>query len=319
MIFSTAVRISERSCCRLKRNKGLLAALFVMVLWGLLFPTVKLGYRVFGISGIGDTLAFAGFRFLVCGVLITVYAAVKMPGEFAALKKGWWQVLLSGLFAIVLHYACTYVGLQTTDGSKTAILKQLGAVFYICFAALFFPEDKLTLNKVGGLLLGIAGIFAINTDVSGFRFQMGDFLILGASFCTVFSNVISKKAFKTVTPIVLTGVSQVFGGVVLLAVGALAGGNVGKLIPTTAAQAGVFSLICAASVFSYCIWFLTVQKENLSKLFIIKFSEPLFAAVFGFFLLKENIFKLNYLVAFLLICGGILVANRKKKSCNIPS
>lgn len=51
--------------------------------------------------------------------------------------------------------------------------------------------------------MGILGIFAISTDLSGFHFQLGDLLILGASFCTVFSNVISKKAFKTVTPIVL--------------------------------------------------------------------------------------------------------------------
>lgn len=297
----------------LKKNKGLLVSFLVMLLWGLLFPTVKLGYRVFGIDTVGDTLAFAGFRFLVCGVIITVFAAIKMPEQFKPLKKGWPQVLLAGLFAIVLHYACTYVGLRTTDGSKTAILKQLGAVFYICFAALFFPEDKLTLSKIGGLILGILGIFAINTDLSGFHFQLGDLLILGASFCTVFSNVISKKAFKTVTPIVLTGVSQVFGGVVLLAVGALSGGNIANVIPGTAAQFGVFGMIATASVFSYCLWFMTVQKENLSKLFIIKFSEPLFAAVFGWILLGENIFKLNYLAAFVLICAGILVANYKKK------
>ena len=298
----------------MKKNKGLIASLLVMALWGLLFPTVKLGYRVFGIATIGDTLAFAGFRFLVCGAIITAFAAIKMPGGFRGLKKSWVMVLAAGLFAIVLHYACTYVGLRSTDGSKTAILKQLGAVFYICFAALFFPDDRLTLSKVLGLVLGIAGIFAINADASGFRIQLGDILILGASFCTVFSNVISKKAFKTVTPIVLTGVSQLFGGLVLLGVGCLSGGNALTVIPKTLPQFGVFGLIVFASVISYCVWFMTVQKENLSKLFIIKFSEPLFAAVFGWFILGENIFKLTYLAAFLLISAGIIVANQRKKT-----
>lgn len=297
----------------MKKNKALLVSFLVMILWGLLFPTVKLGYRVFGIESVGDTLAFAGFRFLVCGVIITAFAAITMPGDFKALKTTWWQVLLSGVFAIVLHYACTYIGLRTTDGSKTAILKQLGAVFYICFAALFFPEDKLTLPKVGGLILGILGIFAINADVSGFHFQIGDFLILGASFCTVFANVISKKAFKAVTPIVLTGVSQIFGGIVLLIAGILSGGSVTTVLPATAVQFGVFGLIVTASVISYCLWYMTVQKENLSKLFIIKFSEPLFAAVFSWILLGENIFRIEYALAFLLISGGILVANMKKK------
>jgi len=282
-----------------------------MILWGLLFPTVKLGYRVFGIESVGNTLSFAGFRFLVCGLIITGFAAIKMPKEFKNLKQGWWKVLLAGLFAIILHYAFTYVGLRTTDGSKTAILKQLGAVFYICFAALFFPDDKLTVTKIIGLILGIAGIFAINANMSGFQFQIGDLLILGASFCTVFSNVISKKAFNQVTPIVLTGVSQVFGGVVLLIVGECSGGSFLTVLPKTLPQFGVFTMIVVASVISYCLWFMTVQKENLSKLFIIKFSEPLFAAVFSWILLGENIFRLEYLVAFLLISGGILVANSK--------
>ena len=300
----------------MKKNKGLTVSIFVMILWGLLFPTVKLGYRVFAVTSVGDTLAFAGLRFLICGIIITAFAAVRTPSDFSGLKRGWLQVLLAGLFAIILHYAFTYVGLRTTDGSKTAILKQLGAVFYICFAALFFPEDKLTLSKIGGLILGILGIFAINANTSGFHFQTGDFLILGASFCTVFSNVISKKAFKTVTPIVLTGISQIFGGIILLLVGSAAGGHPLSLIPTTLPQLGVFSMIVTASVVSYCLWFITVQKENLSKLFIIKFSEPLFAAAFSWLLLKENIFRIEYLIAFILISGGILVANIKATSKN---
>ena len=205
------------------------------------------------------------------------------------------------------------MGLRSTDGSKTAILKQLGAVFYICFAALFFPEDKLTWGKVAGLVLGIGGIFAINAGGGSLRLQLGDWLILGASFCTVFSNIVSKKAFKTVEPMVLTGVSQLFGGVVLLAVGLACGGNIGTVIPKTLPQLGVFAMIVTASVVSYCLWFMTVQKENLSKLFIIKFSEPLFAAVFGWMILGEDIFKLSYLASFLLICTGILIANRKPK------
>ena len=110
----------------------------------------------------------------------------------------------------------------------------------------------------------------------------------------------------------LTGVSQIFGGAVLLAVGLLWGGNIGTVVPKTLPQLGVFAMIVTASVFSYCLWFMTVQKENLSKLFIIKFAEPLFAAVFGWVLLGEDIFKASYLASFLLICAGILIANRKK-------
>ncbi len=280
-----------------------------MLLWGLLFPAVKIGYREFGISEVGDILSFAGLRFLICGFLITAFAAVRTPKDMKALRKHWHMVLLSGLFAIILHYGFTYMGLFLTDGSKTAILKQLGAVFYICFAALFFADDRLTWQKVAGLALGIGGILVINVDVSGIKLQPGDLLIVAASFCTVFSNITSKKVFQHVEPVLSTGISQLFGGFVLLIAGLMSGGELQTVLPETGEQAMILAVILAASVISYCLWFLMVQKEKLSKLFMIKFSEPLFAAIFGWLLLGENILNANYLAAFLLISAGIAVAN----------
>lgn len=292
------------------KNKGLSFSLLVMLLWGLLFPTVKLGYKIYGISAVGDILTFAGFRFLVCGTIICVFVLVRNSKAYEALKKHWKMVLLAGVFSIILHYSFTYIGLTMTEGSKTAILKQLGAVFYVCFSAMFFPDDKLTFKKIIGLVLGLCGIFAINADSTGVSFHIGDLLIIGASFCTVFSNVISKKVFQHVEPIVATGVSQLFGGVVLLFAGVAFGGSVTKVAPTTKSEFEVFAIIIVASIVSYCLWFIIVQKENLSKLFIIKFTEPLFAAVFGWLILNENIWNIQYLLAFVLISTGIMISHK---------
>lgn len=292
------------------KTKTIFISLLVMLLWGFLFPTVKLGYQVFGISSVGDILTFAGLRFFLCGIVISAYAFFRAPKSFVPLRQHIWPVLCVGIFAIILHYTCTYLGLTMTEGSKTAILKQLGAVFYVCFAPLFFPEDKVTAKKMIGLVLGICGIVAINLTGESLRFGWGDLLIIGASFCTVFSNVISKKTFRAVEPIVSTGISQLFGGAVLLTVGLCAGGEVTALVPTTPTQGLVFGGILLASIFSYCLWFSTLKKENLSKLFIIKFAEPLFASLFGWIILGEDIFNLRYLSAFVLISLGVWVANQ---------
>lgn len=295
------------------KYKSLICSFIVMLLWGLLFPTVKLGYRVFEISSVPNILAFAGLRFVVCGVIIVIFVAIKNPKNFQRVREHLGWVLLSGLFAIILHYGFTYVGLRLTDGSKTAIIKQLGAIFYICFAGLFFKEDKMTKNKFLGLIFSVLGIFVINISASGIAFYLGDILILGASFCTVFSNVVSKKVFRHVEPIVSTGVSQLFGGLVLLVAGVLTGADIGAVVPRKVSEFGVFATIVIASVISYCLWFITVKKENLSKLFMIKFSEPLFAAVFSWMILGEEVWNLNYLFAFVFISVGITVANLSKR------
>lgn len=283
-------------------------AIVVMFLWGSLFPSVKLGYQAYGIHTTGDILLFAGVRFTICGGVICLYSLIRNKENFRPVKTSVIPILLSGLFAIILHYSFTYTGLQLTDSSKTAILKQVGALFYVCFSFLFFKDDRLTVRKFVGALLGFAGIIAINLSADGVSFQIGDALIIAASFCTVFSNIISKKLFQKVEPVTATGCSQLFGGIVLLVVGKLAGG---QMIFTFDSSALILGYICLASIFGYCIWFMTVKRAELSKLFIIKFAEPVFAAICGAVLLGEDIFKVQYIVAFVLIALGIYISQRK--------
>ena len=291
----------------MNKDKSTFCALLVMLLWGTLFPMVKLGYASYNIVTTGDILFFAGVRFTICGALICLYAFVTDKASFKDVKNALIPVLLSGLFAIILHYSFTYSALKLTDSSKTAILKQVGVLFYVCFSSMFFKEDKLTAKKLIGVLIGFVGIVAINANIDGISFNIGDALIIAASFCTIFSNVISKKVFRTVKPITSTGISQLFGGIVLLITGNLLDGGMDFVFNQSAF---IMMYICLASIFSYLIWFTVVKNGELSKLFIIKFAEPVFACVFGAVFLGENIFKIQYLIALLLISSGIYISNK---------
>lgn len=208
---------------------------------------------------------------------------------------------------IVLHYAFTYGAMLFAESSKTAILKQIGVLLYVCFSFLFFKEDRLSMRKLIGAVMGFVGIAAINTNSAGITFGIGDTLIVAASFCTVFSNVVSKNVFRSVKPVTATGVSQLFGGLLLLTIGKFMGGSV-----TFSCDISILIIIyiCIASIFSYSIWYSIVKNGELSKLFIIKFAEPIFASIFGAVILGENVFKLQYLAAFFLISIGIFVSNK---------
>ena len=296
----------------MSRFKTLGAALLVMLLWGSLFPMVKVGYAAYGIVTVGDILLFAGVRFTVCGAIICLFAFFKDKASYRPLSGVWFPVLMSGLISIALHYAFSYLGLLWTEASKTAILKQVASLLYISFSFLFFKNEKPTVKKLVAALLGFVGILLINANGQGIHFQLGDVLILAASICLVVANVISKKVFDRISPITATGVSQLFGGVILLAVGAAMGGQ----MHFDFAKTHVMLYICAASIVSYCLWYTVVKDGELSKLFIIKFAEPVFACLFGAWIFGENILRWQYLVAFALICAGICLASvtRTKKA-----
>ena len=286
-----------------------LLPLIPMVLWGSLFPFVKIGYEAFSIDteSVPDILTFAAFRFIICGIIVCVIAGAKRGSLSADPKKGVLSIVIMGLFSIVLHYAFTYIGLTMTDSSKTALLKQLGSLFYICFAFLFIKGEKFSVYKIVGAILGFAGIIAINFTGGAVTFAVGDLLIIGASVCAVIATVISKRCVEVISPFWVTGISQLFGGAILLVAGLVMGGRMPKI---TLYAVHVFIYICAASIVAYIIYGYAQRVSSNSRLLIIKFAEPLCACVFGAILLGEDIFKLQYLFAFLLISIGIFLANK---------
>lgn len=300
-----------------QKNKGtvmpILITLLVMLLWGSLFPMVKIGYETYDIVSIADIMLFAGVRFTICGIAITIYAWFVNKASFPAVKGHVGMVLAAGLFAIILHYIFTYTGLLLGESGKTAIIKQIGPLFYICLSFLFFKNDKFTIHKFIGGILGFVGIIAINFTGEGIYFSVADWCILAASLCSVFSSVISKKLYVFVNSTTATGLSQLFGGVVLLLGGIVLGGTMSV---NSVASLGVLAYLCLASSFGYCLWAYVLKSGELSKMFVIKFAEPIFAAVFSAVLIGEDIFNIRYLAAFVLICAGIIIANKQVVKLN---
>ena len=91
----------------------------------------------------------------------------------------------------------------------------------------------------------------------------------------------------------------------------------GKVYRATVKLILVFAYICIASIIGYTLFYYVQRTAELSRLFIIKFAEPLFVCVFSAFLLGENIMKMQYLIAFILISVGIVIANTQKSNKHI--
>ncbi len=295
----------------LKKNKELLLAIFNMMLFGSLFPLIKIGYSVFNIdtNRICDILVFASIRFILSGLVLLLISFVRKEKIAVPKFKSFCSITFMGIFAIVLHYAFTYIGLSLADSSKTALLKQLGLLLYVCFAFLFVKEEKFGTNKIIGAIVGFCGIIAINFGAGGnVKFSIGDYLIIFASVCSVISSVLTKKVAQNNSSFLVVGISQLTGGIILLFIGLMMGG----CIPTFTIKSGfVFGYICLASIAGYLLWTYLQRNGDLSKLFIVKFAEPLFACIFGAILLGEDILKLQYLFAFILISAGIMFGNKK--------
>ena len=279
-----------------------------MFFWGSLFPVIKFGYIAFAVdtSHIPSILLFAGIRFVLCGGVMLCFTSVKMHLPILPNRQSLRSVLFVALFGYILHYAFQYVGVSHLDGSKTAILKQTGSLFIVCFAFLFRKEDRFSVRKLVGGLLGFLSILVVSLDHFSFSIGIYDLMILAASFASAASTILSKNAYDSQNPIHITAWAQLIGGSVLTLIGIILGGKIGAVQSNSI---GVMAYMIFATCAGYALWNSLLKYNEISKMNTIKFSEMLFSAACSWILLGENILKIEYLLSFLMVCAGIAISS----------
>jgi len=288
--------------------KTVCMALFCTFLWGAGYSVVKYSYQAFGIPAgdIPSKLLFAGIRFLLAGVLTLGYLWIrkrKLPYPAGISPR---HLICLSLFQTVLQYAFTYLGLAFTTGAKSSILNQINVFLLVLLTPLFFRQEKLTVRKTLGCLLGFSGIIVINLEGLNLSFHKGDGFIILSSLSAAAGYLISKKYAVNADPAEVTGMQQLIGGGILLFAGLISGGSIIQIT-----LSGILSLafLSLAAAVSYSLWVKLLQTNDVSAVSVFKFMTPLFGVMLSGLILGETIFVWQNGVSLALICLGICLAN----------
>lgn len=292
---------------------AVLLAVVVSILWGTLFPMIKIGYKVFEIDTtvVASILLFAGVRFLISGLILVAADSKKNKKfELPDIDK-FKSICIVSLLTVVVHYSLTYTGLSLAEGSKSSVLKQIAFLIVPCIAFLFRKDDKFSLYKVFAAILGFSSVIIINLDGMNFVLGIGEILIILASFSSMFGQMASKNIYDKYKPTYIVAYSQLLGGIILVISGLIFGGSIGTISLQSVA---VLGYICFASITANLLWNTLIKYNDMSKLAVFKSMDPLFASLFSALLLGENILKPTYLIGIVLIILAISVSNHKPKS-----
>lgn len=292
---------------------SILLGVIVCIFWGSNYPFIKMSYSAFAIDSqnIPSIMLMAGMRFLICGLAFIIITSSRDKKFKLPDKTNILPILALGMVTIAIHYTLTYIGLSICESSKSSILKQIGYLFISCFAFLFVKSDKFTFGKLIGGILGFLGIIAVNMEGLNLSFGIGELVILMASLFSATGTIISKHVFRHHDPLYCTAYSQFIGGSLLVLSGLIMGGRLGRIGIDSIA---ILLYISFSSVVAYTIWNTLIKYNDISKMSIIKYLEPLFGVIFSGIILGENILRLSYFIAFALIVIAIIAGNFKKKA-----
>lgn len=244
------------------------------------------------------------------------------------------KIMFLSLFQTIGQYLFFYLGLARTTGINSAVVDSLTSFFAIIIASLIFRMENLTWRKILGCVLGFIGVLLINITGAGLSINpLGDGLVALSALCYGISSVMIKRYSEDHDTVLFSGYQFVFGGLVMTLAG-----QIGKMMVSSengsietvggVADSGlngaggnltnmVLILIYLALISSvaYTLWGILLKYNDVSKISIFGFMNPVFGVVLSAILLGEySQLGLKYVLALLLVSAGIVIVNVKIKS-----
>jgi len=288
-----------------------LLASFCAILWGSVYPAIKSGYTLFSV-GADDTaakMAFAGLRFVVGGLLVFLFRAFQ-PAQKQRLSsldaKDWTKIGALALVQTTVHYTFFYIGVSYTSGAKGSILNSSTVFFSALLAHWAYTNDKVTIKKAVGILIGFAAVILVNLDDSlGFSFTItGEGFILAAAFLHSFSALFSKRLSLRIDPVLMTALQLFFGGLLLLLIALLMGASFPM---STASGYLLLGYLAALSAVAFSLWTLLLKHNKVSSITIFNFLVPVSGTLLSAIILGESVLRLEYLISLPLVVFGIVL------------
>ncbi len=299
-----------------RRSVVFACATLACLLWGSAYPSIKSGYALMHIlSGdIPGKLLFAGYRFFFAGLVLLVFCALS--GRKLRLQS--WQqageVCLLGLLQTSLQYVFFYIGLAYTTGVKGSIMNGTGTFFSVLMAHFIYHNDRLSVARVIGCLVGFGGVMVVNLspDLLDFHFSLaGEGSVVLAAFILSVGGIYGKRISQKMDSITLTGYQLTFGGAVLLAAGWLGGGH---LEAFTLASGSLMAYMVFLSAVAFALWTILLKFNRVGMISVFNFLIPIFGAALSAIFLGERIFEWKNLLALILVCGGIWLVTKEPKA-----
>lgn len=290
--------------------KARIVFLILCCIWGSTWLFIKLGLRDL------PPVTFAATRFLLASSIL--FAIIKVRG--VALPRGrddWSLLLKTGVLAFAFNYGLLFWGEQHISSGLAAVLQATIPAFGMLIAHTYLPGERLNARKMGGVLLGVAGvgvIFSNQFGSEGTRALAGSAAVVVGAACAAWANVLVKARGAKLDPAVLA-MGQMVCGFVPLACFALSfEGDPTRMRWTTLAVVCLLYLTLVGSVAAFLLYYWLVRNMDVTKTMLIALVTPLAAVLLGMVTLDESLTWRTVAGGALIMSGVALVVLRRARA-----
>jgi drug/metabolite transporter (DMT)-like permease len=286
----------------------------VCVIWG----TTYLGIRV-ALEAVPPALMGA-FRWVAAGSLLLAYA--RLRGHALPHVGSWGSLAIQGLLMIGFGNGFVNWAEQSVPSGLAAVVIATSPFFMAGVEALRADGERLSRRALLGLVLGFVGILVLVwpdlrfSDAQGTQFVLGLLALQVACLGWAIGSSYSKRHPHGDSIIGATAVQMIFGGVIMLVVGTLAG-EWGRVSLHGRGVAALAYLTAVGSIGGFVSYVYALKYLPVSTVSIYAYINPLIAVILGALLLNEPFGGRTIVSMAIVFIGVALVKQPSTKAARI--
>lgn len=258
----------------------------------------------------------AGLRIGIGALVLILILFVKK--ERLPLKLHFWKkVFIAGFFAQALPFTLINWGEQYVDSSLASLLNGLTPLSTIVLAQLLLKDEKMTGNKIVGVVLGLVGLMILVTPsllegVTGTT--QGILAITLAAISYGVGLVFIRKNLINVPPIHAPAAQLLSVTIYLLPLAFFTTPefSISELSPLAIIAIGVLGVFGTAIAF--VLYFKLLERTSAAYVSTVTYLMPIYGVILGIIFLDEKLTVWMLLGAISILSGISMVNKRKSKS-----
>lgn len=250
---------------------------------------------------------------VIIGALTLAIVIMAVSTKFPAwtFPKGgaiWRRLMMMGLLNNVIPFSLIIWAQTHIESGLAGIFNATTAFFGIALAAVFFADERLTVNKTIGVTLGFLGVCIIigwqALEKLDLR-SVAQLALLGSSFSYGLAKVWSRKHLSDLHPISASIGMLACSSLIMVPIALALNGLPSAAVSATTYGAVLF-LGVPATALAYLLYYKSIQLSGSGNSSLVTLLVAPFAVFWGALILNETL-PLSAYAGFALIAFGMIV------------
>ena len=275
------------------------------LIWASAFFNIKIATYSYGPL----TIAFLRIFF---GAIPVIFLCFIKKIKIEAFSKDWFWFASIGVINLVIPFFLIAYGVQKVQSNLAAILMASTPLSATLLAHFFAKNEKISLIKSFGVLVGFSGIvflFSDNILIDNNNFLSAILILLGSTFYVIgglLTLKISNKKNENVTASIL-----IWGTIILMPISFIVE-QPWNLSPRLDSTLSLIYLGVFSTGIAWLLRFYILKHNGLVFQSQVAYLIPIFGVILGFLILKEAITP-KIIISLICVIIGIYIVKKGSK------